>query len=263
MKITVLMNDNKKSESNLINEHGLSLLIEKEGKYLIYDTGLSKNTYVNIEKLNLSSTKIDYIILSHGHYDHVGGLDFVKGMLKENGKIIVGNKFFENNKKYHLYKDREKRFIGNELKKDNLYIEVRKRLDFGEFEIVKMESEDKSNIAYDGLAIEKNGYLLEDKFEEEIALLLKGEKNVLITGCTHNNLFNLINKIGYNIDVIVGGLHYKNKNVNDIEEFIKKSNYINNKKLYLMHCTGENLIKELKKNKFDANEVFLGDEIKI
>ena len=56
-----------------IAEHGLCFLVEAEGKKLLFDTGQSAKTLVNIHKLGIDLEAVDYAVISHGHYDHAGG----------------------------------------------------------------------------------------------------------------------------------------------------------------------------------------------
>ena len=63
----------------LLAEHGLSLYIEENGKKYLFDTGQSGVFLKNAKELGVNLENLDGIILSHGHYDHCGGLEeFVK-----------------------------------------------------------------------------------------------------------------------------------------------------------------------------------------
>ncbi|WP_317412229.1 MBL fold metallo-hydrolase, partial [Clostridium baratii] len=73
MKITTIIENEATKLSNLYNEHGLCYFIEIDGLNILFDTGKSYKAYENFKKLGLDDKKIDYIILSHGHYDHTGG----------------------------------------------------------------------------------------------------------------------------------------------------------------------------------------------
>ena len=73
MKITVLI-DNRCSRADLVAEHGLSLFIETDAHRILVDTGLSGKAFDNAEKLGIDIQTVDYLVLSHGHIDHTGGL---------------------------------------------------------------------------------------------------------------------------------------------------------------------------------------------
>ena len=73
MKITVLL-ENTSTQSNLTAEHGLSLLIETKPHIILFDMGQSDAFAKNAERLGIDLALVDTAILSHGHYDHGGGL---------------------------------------------------------------------------------------------------------------------------------------------------------------------------------------------
>lgn len=67
-------------------EHGLSLYLEGKGHRILFDTGQSENFAVNAKRLGVDLAAVDLAILSHGHYDHGGGL---KRFLELNQKAPV------------------------------------------------------------------------------------------------------------------------------------------------------------------------------
>ncbi|MBN1337337.1 MAG: MBL fold metallo-hydrolase [Deltaproteobacteria bacterium] len=71
--ITVLV-DNRTGNDDLAFEHGLSLWIESEGVHVLFDTGQSDAFADNARRLGVPLERADHIVLSHGHYDHGGGL---------------------------------------------------------------------------------------------------------------------------------------------------------------------------------------------
>lgn len=73
MKITSLV-ENTTADPRLGKEHGLSLYIEAAGKTLLFDMGQSGLFAQNARTLGLDLAKVDLAVLSHGHYDHGGGL---------------------------------------------------------------------------------------------------------------------------------------------------------------------------------------------
>ena len=93
MRITVLVEDTYGSPS-LGSEHGFSLYIETRGKNILFDMGESRLFLENAEKLGLDIRDIDLAVISHGHYDHGGGLGV---FLKENNKamVYIHNKAFD------------------------------------------------------------------------------------------------------------------------------------------------------------------------
>lgn len=73
MRFKFLM-ENKTDGPGCVAEHGLSLYIEAQGKKLLFDTGASPLFAKNAEFLNVDLEQVDALIISHGHYDHTGGV---------------------------------------------------------------------------------------------------------------------------------------------------------------------------------------------
>ncbi len=85
MKITTLI-ENLVYKRGLFSEHGLSIYIETSNKKILFDTGQSGLFLENAKTLGISIDEIDAVVLSHGHYDHTGGLYL---FLEKNSKAKI------------------------------------------------------------------------------------------------------------------------------------------------------------------------------
>jgi len=85
LNITILV-DNQSSKAELHSEHGLSLWIEADDKRILFDTGQSEMLIRNAKVLGIDLRTADTLVLSHGHYDHTGG---VAAVLDLNPEISV------------------------------------------------------------------------------------------------------------------------------------------------------------------------------
>ncbi|WRK55771.1 MBL fold metallo-hydrolase [Coprobacillaceae bacterium CR2/5/TPMF4] len=87
MKIINLIEDTPGS-SNCLYEHGLSFYIETKKHKILMDTGASDAFIKNATQLGIDLKQVDIVVLSHGHYDHSGGiLSFVK--INPNATIYI------------------------------------------------------------------------------------------------------------------------------------------------------------------------------
>ena len=75
-----ILTDNKVKKRGFMAEHGLSIFIEYENTKVLFDTGQSQIYCSNALRMGLDLKKTDIIVLSHGHYDHCGGLPYFPSM---------------------------------------------------------------------------------------------------------------------------------------------------------------------------------------
>ena len=85
MKLYVL-SENTALNEDFSSEHGLSVYIESKGRHILFDMGQGALYSDNAKKLGLDIKRIDTAIISHGHYDHGGGLSH---FLRENDTAPV------------------------------------------------------------------------------------------------------------------------------------------------------------------------------
>lgn len=258
LKLTTLIENNLGDNPLLCNEHGLSMYIEVDGVHILFDTGQSGDFVQNADKLNVNLNKLDYVILSHGHYDHTGGFKKLLEKVESPFKLIVGTNFFD--EKYKLIHETEYKFNGNSF--DEAYVNSH-GIDienvssdvFNITEDIMVFSNFSRNNDFENLNanfhIKHNEMYELDKFPDEIVLAIKTNKGLLVVlGCSHIGVVNILETIeqrmGMNIYGIVGGTHLVDA---DKIRLNKTITYFKEKNIELMgasHCTGENAEKKLK-----------------
>ncbi len=238
--------DNDMNDDKLISEHGYSVYVEHDNKKILFDTGQTGAFIDNAKILNVDLENIDILVLSHGHYDHSGGVKEVLPLLKSNVKIYTGQEFFK--KKYKLLPDGDYKYNGNpfdiDLFETQEYIPVSEDITFISENIIlfknfKMSSQyEKLNPNF---RIKENGSYVQDDFADEIVLgLLEDNELKLIVGCSHRGIVNILNSVknavNMPIKALYGGIHLVDANEERIDATKKELKDIN--ELHLSHCTG-------------------------
>ncbi|MCY0882266.1 MBL fold metallo-hydrolase [Acidianus infernus] len=253
LKITIL-SDNFVSTiiPPLIGEWGFSALIEADGTKILYDVGNSGYPVLyNAEKLGIDLSKVDYIVLSHGHSDHTGGFSNPKLVKKLEGKIVIAHpSVFE---KKLLNWSGKLEYIGIPMSLDEMEKHFHVILTSQPLEITEgvIFSGEVKRYGYDeytsGLFTARDSSISGDHMKDDAALYMNTEKGlVILTGCGHSGILNIINHAkevtSENVYAALGGFHLlsspKDKVVNVSEELLKLG------KVGPAHCSG-NLIKSL------------------
>lgn len=256
MIIKVLVENTSISE-DLKSEHGLSLYIETGKHKILFDTGVSALFAGNAVKMNIDLSAVDVAVISHGHYDHGGGL---KAFLEINSKakVYLNQKVFE--KHYSNRPNGEKKYIGLDaaLLPNNRFIFV------GENLLIDEELELFSNVIGEKLNPSANQDLfmavgqsiVPDDFSHEQNLIIKEDGNILLAaGCAHRGIVNILEhfqlKKGHLPGHVIGGFHLYNPAANADEDPAVVSEigvYLKNTgaKFYTCHCTGIESYKRLK-----------------
>lgn len=240
----------------LIGEWGQSLLVEADGQKILFDTGPSAMISKNAMALGVAIASVDRIVLSHGHYDHTGGLKEVLTKIRESGKhpdgieIIAHPDIFP--PRYFYIKDFIEKHIGIPFAREELEAlgarftlsEASVRLSenmltTGEVEIiVDFEKIDKD------LHVKEDGAHVPDKLEDDMGIIIKtGQGLVILLGCAHRGMINTIlhaQKITgiKEIYAVIGGTHLISAGTEQMQSTIEALKGFNVKKLGVSHCTG-------------------------
>ncbi len=251
MRITIIC-ENTVGRRVGLGEHGFSAFIEMNEKKYLFDTGAGHSVVKNSLELDKDLRTVNKIFLSHGHFDHTGGLPEV---LKLTGKVDVHahpSVFLD---RIHLIKENEKeirKFVGLPYKKKYLeslgahfifntnFIEVEKGI-FLTGEVPRKTSFEKADPL---LFADIDGEIRQDVFSDDQSLILDSERGlILILGCAHSGMINIINYVTERTGkdkfyAIVGGTHLDFLTPEQLEESIKTLKRIKIEKIGVCHCTG-------------------------
>lgn len=233
-------------------EHGLSIYVETKKHKLLVDTGATSAFIENAEKLGVDLGKVDTVILSHGHYDHSGGiLGFCE--VNHEAQIYMQQKAVEDY--YH-----DERYIGIDKKILDL---SQVHLLNGDFKIDEelflftnitgRRYYPKSNLV---LSKKTDGKLVQDVFDHEQCLVIRqSSQTTLISGCAHNGILNILDQyqelFGDVPDRVISGFHLMQKTdytEDEIENICNTAKELKKIKtqFYTGHCTGDAAMKLMK-----------------
>ena len=249
-KITTLIENNPAKDNNFAYEHGLSLYIEKDDLKILFDTGQSGAFLDNADKLNVPLNELDYLIMSHGHYDHSGGFKRFMPYISEKTKIIIGEGFFDT--KCKALADGKYKMNGNSFTEEDLvdnhlnYQFISDdffMLDEDLFIFKNFKQTNDYEIIPNKFLIKENETYHQDTFKDEIALGIKTAKGlVVIVGCSHRGIVNILSDIQTKIDLpivgLIGGTHLVEADESRIQKTITYLDSLNLDFVAFSHCTG-------------------------
>jgi 7,8-dihydropterin-6-yl-methyl-4-(beta-D-ribofuranosyl)aminobenzene 5'-phosphate synthase len=251
MKVVILA-DNRTGPTHLATEHGLAVYVETDAARYLLDTGASGLLVQNAVPAGVDLSTVDWVILSHGHSDHTGGLEaFFK--INAKAKVVVAqdalnqpfysrrNGFREIGSRVDLNKYRNRFIVVDDFAEVNFEARV--------FKVLELPySQPRGNeTLYKGTA----EYLRPDDFSHELVTVIGGERLLVFTGCAHKGVLNILYAVEQRFrrrpSVVLGGFHLVEKTVEqsfESEEEVldiatKLRTHYPDTRFFTGHCTGD------------------------
>lgn len=258
MKIVCLV-ENTCVNDELQAEHGLSLYIETEQHKILFDMGQTELFAENAKKLGIDLAEVDIAILSHGHYDHGGGL---KKFLEINKKAPV----YISKYAFGRYYNGTEKYIGLDVRlcesERIVYTENMIEIANG-LHLYHCNDRVKSYVLGSfGLNKKIEDVFVPDDFLHEQYLCIEEYgKKVLISGCSHKGILNIVE--WFKPDVLIGGFHFSKLPLDETLGNYAKILDGYDTVYYTCHCTGESQYRFMKRMMKKLFYVSVGDKLNI
>lgn len=238
------------AETGYMPEFGLSLFLEANGRRILFDTGAGEALIPNAARMGIELNSATDIVLSHGHYDHTGGL--AKLAPPPQTPVYVGRGIAE--PCWSLHDDGTKHKITMPPESQGGLAKCHVH-EIGAFTgiypgifltgLIPRESGEDCG----GHFFSDEACTMPNPIPEEQAFLLAS--GVLITGCCHAGIINTVEacrktRPDIAIRTIVGGLHLRHASEERLERTAAYLASLGLERLVLMHCTGENAVDYLR-----------------
>jgi 7,8-dihydropterin-6-yl-methyl-4-(beta-D-ribofuranosyl)aminobenzene 5'-phosphate synthase len=235
----------------LLAEWGLSILVEADHQKILLDTGSSVSAAHNGALLGLDWSRIDALVLSHGHYDHTGGMRQVLTKINKPVKVVAHPAVFD--AKYSkIFQDELPGIIGipfdrKELEKLGAVFQLTGEPVWLSKNVVT-SGEIPMTTDYEtidpGLYCRQNGEMVPDPLPDDQALFVKTDQGlVVLLGCAHRGMINTLRHAqkvtGVEaIHTVIGGTHLIRASEVQMELTIAELKEMGVQRLGVSHCTG-------------------------
>jgi 7,8-dihydropterin-6-yl-methyl-4-(beta-D-ribofuranosyl)aminobenzene 5'-phosphate synthase len=248
--------------------HGISMLVQTPETTFLLDTGDSPEVWQNADTMGIDVSEVQCVVLSHGHYDHTGGLE---ELLKIVGglPVIAHPGVFEAH--WAIDPDGSKRYVGTqktqaEYEALGAQFELsREAVPVGPGLLTSGEVPRRARptAKQETLMVERDGELELDDFEDDLSVIVQlPQGTVILTGCAHAGLRNIARQCVRasgceNLRAIVGGTHLYASDEAEVREVARQLHMIAVDQIVPLHCTGAEGKKLLVKY-FDGETLLAG-----
>lgn len=244
--------ENTEGRSGCAYAHGLSFYVETKKHRILLDLGPSGETLHNAQTLGIDLDKVDTVILSHGHYDHSGGILPFVGI---NDRALI---YMQESAVGDYYSDREKsaperyEYIGIDKNIAKLpqvrFLQGDHKID-DELELFTIKSRSHKLPSSNKRILVRRGdhFQCDDFVHEQFLVIREGSKRVLMSGCAHSGILSIMDafcdKYGKEPDLVISGFHlmkkteYTGDEIREIEEIAEELKKYSTR-FITCHCTG-------------------------
>ena len=238
-------------------EHGLSLYIEAAGHKILFDMGQSALFAENAAALGVDLSAVELAVLSHGHYDHGGGLARFLALNDRAPVYVTAHAFGDYYNGVEKYIGLDKRLQGHaRLCTVTDTCEIAAGLT-----LFTCNARTRPHGTHSGgLTKRVDGVFSEDDFlHEQYLLIEEAGRRVLISGCSHKGLLNIME--WFAPDVLIGGFHFSKMPLDETLSARAAALAAYNTRYYTCHCTGVEQFEWMRQQMPQLHYLACGEEI--
>ena len=233
MTVTVLL-ENTTHRADLQAEHGLSLYVEACGRRMLFDMGQTDAFARNAEVLGVDLSRVDTAVLSHGHYDHGGGLPTFLALNDTSPVYLSRHAFGEHYNGSNKYVGLDPALMGHPRLR---YTAGKTHVADGLTLFAEASLPSLWEPGTFGLTVRQGNRTVPDPFCHEQYLLME-EKGlrVLISGCSHRGILNIVDQ--FRPHILIGGFHVSKMPLDGELTALAQRLSEYGTDFYTGHCTG-------------------------
>lgn len=247
-RITILCDNSVGPIAGNIGEHGFSALVEWDGGSLLFDTGSGKGLLPNAQRMNRDLRRVGAVAISHGHYDHTGGL---WGLLSACGgkEVLAHPGIFA--RRYRVKDGGAALSIGIPYAEEFLrgqgasfsFSDQFREVGAGLFLTGEVPRTATFEVGDTGLFCDDTGCVADSIRDDQSLIISTGRGLVLLLGCCHAGLVNTIEWARETtgvaeIHAVIGGTHLGFCGQNQLDETVAALRGYGVRKILGSHCTG-------------------------
>ncbi len=255
IEITTIVENSPGEHKALRHEHGISFFIDTGDDPLLFDTGQSDALVHNAVLLHLDLKRIRRVVLSHGHYDHTGGM---RALVAENADfdLITGKGFFAG--KYAQIGAAHE-YLGNDFDADWLAAagiahitadQPVQEIAPGVHVITQFSRTHADEVISPRFVLRRNGGFVADDFADEVMVAIETPRGIVaLVGCSHPGIKNMLDttveRLGRPIHAVLGGTHLIEASPESLALTLA---YLDQKDIEIIgasHCTGPVAVEHL------------------
>ncbi len=253
VKIAILT-ENTVNARGLLAEHGLSVLVEAKGRRLLFDAGQSGVYRHNAGRMGISLEELDGIVLSHGHYDHTGGLEEYAGekppvvYMRRTAlekKLCTGRDKTAFREIGIPWRERKMPFAFHFTKeKEEIFPDI---YVLGEIPAV-VPQEKQPGLFY----VQRGERILPDPMADEQLLVIRTDEGLAVfAGCAHVGILNCLERVkgafpGERFRFLLAGMHLRGCGNRRIEDTVQGLRGYGFAHIIPLHCTGTEAIARMR-----------------